>query len=463
MPPATPSGPWTCANCGRGNSDERSTCKRCGAPYVPEMKTCPYCAEEIKGAATVCRFCGREQPEVTTPVAAVAPANPVPEQAKKKAAARRGNQLFVGLLALCGVMFLCVTVASQGADDATPTPAAGAAALAAVADDTPVPVLEEPEPTASPEPDSGEGAPPAGPLALGEEASGENYAVRIDSVSRADTLRLRNRELTPQGQWLVVLGEVRNLTTSVATVSSRDFYLTTPALSGEIRPNSDATGGAGLEAGIERSVGGMGGMQVPAGQTYPLVVAFDVPRAATDLALHMEHVGLAVDLGGLEAIALLPTPTPSPTPVPTSTPPPTATPAPTATPDPAAAAEQAYRDFVLSTSNQYQTGLQGIGEVSSEASEDSTVILTEDWRGRAIGYLAVLNLTAQQVEQREDVPERFQQFHTQYSEIASLMREVVTLYAEGVDELNGAKIVQAVERMSRATTLIGELPTDDLR
>jgi len=173
-------------------------------------------------------------------------------------------------------------------------------------------------------------------VSLGEEVRTKECLVTISEVKRAERLPWKNRKLEPDGQWVIVYGEVENLITKEATLYSHDFELTTPSLEGEIKVHGDATGAAGLEAGVERTVAGWGGLDIKAGQSVPLVIAFDVPDVVEQATLQIADAKGGINLGSVKQAAMLTTPTPTNTPIPTDTPLPTNTPRPTNTPLPTA-------------------------------------------------------------------------------------------------------------------------------
>ncbi len=188
------------------------------------------------------------------------------------------------------------------------------------------------QPTATAAPTSTTAATPTpAALGLGQPVMIDNFEIVISNVEQTKSVMWHNEPLKPEGMWVIVKGTARNLTTDRQNLSSREFALTTSNLSGRIRPNGDATGGAGLQLGVNSTVAGFAGMPVPAGQTVPLVVAFDVPATAEQLALYVGESSLAYDLGTSSAVALFVTPTPAPTP---TTPPTAVPPTPTATPVP---------------------------------------------------------------------------------------------------------------------------------
>ncbi len=168
---------------------------------------------------------------------------------------------------------------------------------------------------------------------LGDEIRTDQWAITILEVRRAETLSWNRQELSPSGQWLIVYGKVQNLTTRPIALFASDFELELPPLKGRVVVNRDATGAAGLASGIDRTVAGFMGLTIDAGQTQPLVVAFDIPEVAEQAILWLAGTEFSVDLGSVKDAALLPTPSPTVTLTPTSTrtPHPSATPKPTRT------------------------------------------------------------------------------------------------------------------------------------
>lgn len=264
-----------CPNCGRLNNPDRETCKACNA--------------------------------------SLAGASGPPQQAKKG----RGKLLMVAaigavlLCALCGLASLFSNPGQQTAN----APAAAPPAAVAVAEATPtvVPIA-----------------------ALGDTIQSGEWEIVVQEAARADMLTWNDEPLWPDGQWLILYGQARNTTVEEASLLSGDFKLTAPGLTGEIDVHRDATGAAGNAADVERTVAGFGGLEIPGGESYPLVLAFDVPPVQ-DVRLHVRsgEPEQVVNVGMLTEIAVIPTPivtdTPPPswTPVPTDTPVPTQPPAPT--------------------------------------------------------------------------------------------------------------------------------------
>lgn len=159
---------------------------------------------------------------------------------------------------------------------------------------------------------------------IGEPVQTDGWFIKITGARWAESVQWNRRQIHPKGQWLIVEGEVRNQGTTDRRLSSSDVALEVPSISERIRIHGDATGAAGLELGVERTVAGFSGMSVKSGQSVPLVIAFDSP--VVDEPLTVTIAGAKVNLG------IIATPTPSPTLTPSNTPSPLPTPSMTATP-----------------------------------------------------------------------------------------------------------------------------------
>ncbi len=256
-----------------------------------------------------------------------------------KRQSRRGKLV---ILAGASLLFICLCARVSPTPEATPTPTETVVKAEATATSKPARTVVSPTPEAMPTPTEAvvKAEATATPeqartlASLGEEVRTEKFLITISEVKRARWLLWNDRRLEPDGQWVIVYGEAQNLTTEKATLYSRNFKLTTPSLEGEIEVNGDATGAAGLEAGVERTVAGWTGLDIKAGQSWPLVIAFDVPNVVEQAMLWIADAGIGVELGSMEHMEVLPTPAPTNTPIPTNTPVPTDTPIPTDTPLP---------------------------------------------------------------------------------------------------------------------------------
>lgn len=152
------------------------------------------------------------------------------------------------------------------------------------------------------------------------------------------------------------------------------------------------------------------------------------------------------------------TPEPTATPEPTDTPQPTDTPAPTATTNPEAQAEEGYRLFVIDVAGDYSESLDVFEEQNAAVGDDISLLRNDEWTLRTAGAVAGIQAASQRVIEREDVPPRFQEFHSQFVEAATLYDESMTAYVEGIDELDASKIEEALSLMQQGTDVITNLP-----
>lgn len=149
---------------------------------------------------------------------------------------------------------------------------------------------------------------------LGVEVASDEWVIKITDVKRAKSLLWNTRRLQPSGQWIIVYGEARNPTTQPVALFATDFRLTVPELNGDVNLHRDATGAAGLQSGVDRTVAGFMGLTIRAGKTVPLVLAFDVPDVGEQATLWLADTGVGIDLGAVKQAPLLPTPLPTATP-----------------------------------------------------------------------------------------------------------------------------------------------------
>ena len=155
--------------------------------------------------------------------------------------------------------------------------------------------------------------------------------------------------------------------------------------------------------------------------------------------------------GGVLALAGDPDPTPAPEASPTSR----------FTP-----AEQAYIDQVLEAIDPIPAAMQQIGQLSLDAGADTTLLLDDDWRMAMVVQLGLIKATATLVRDLQ-APPRLAPVQAELVAMASRLDEGATLYAQGLDDLDGAKIEQASAKfqagtaaMQRARALVVELAAD---
>ena len=116
------------------------------------------------------------------------------------------------------------------------------------------------------------------------------WDLTIIEIEQAELLDWNNRVLMADGQWMMVFGELKNLTMEVISVSSSEFVLSTPSLEGKIQLNDDATRAAGLQYGIENIAAEIRGVSIKPSQKVSFVVAFDVPEETEEAVLQANRM-----------------------------------------------------------------------------------------------------------------------------------------------------------------------------
>ena len=132
------------------------------------------------------------------------------------------------------------------------------------------------------------------------------------------------------------------------------------------------------------------------------------------------------------------------TPLPTNTvAPPTNTPLPTDAPTPVWTEEEAiYLQWISEIITQYSDTFFRFGELNSAASEDVTLILSEDWIIDIVLTLVNMRLLNEEILiQAIDTPEQFFNFHQQLLNATYYYDIFVTLYLEGLDDTDANKLI----------------------
>ncbi len=150
----------------------------------------------------------------------------------------------------------------------------------------------------------------------GQELQVGDLYITITLVGRAPYLHLGENKLKPRGQWVVAFGRVRNTGDGTVYLYPEDFAFSISSLEGYLFLNEEATGCAGLQSGIPGTLTIASGFEVPAGETVPFVVSFDVPLASGQATLWIVDARTGVDLGPVEQIEALWRPLPTSTPEP---------------------------------------------------------------------------------------------------------------------------------------------------
>lgn len=153
---------------------------------------------------------------------------------------------------------------------------------------------------------------------------------------------------------------------------------------------------------------------------------------------------------------------PTATPEPTTTPVPTNTPRPTATINPENASEQAYIDFVGTTTELYVAAMDLLATQNTAASEDTTLLFDDDWIfTTATAVYGVQEASRQVLEYDGEIPSRFANVHQEYREIAQIYSDAMDAYILGLDNFDGDKLNEATNLITQGTRKLSEL-TDSL-
>lgn len=111
------------------------------------------------------------------------------------------------------------------------------------------------------------------------------WDLTIIEIKNSEWLDWNDQKLEADGQWLVIIGDIKNLTMGEISVPSREFILATPSLKGEIQLHGDATRAAGLQYGVENTAVQIGGISIRPGEKVSFVAAFDVPEEMEEAVL----------------------------------------------------------------------------------------------------------------------------------------------------------------------------------
>ena len=113
----------------------------------------------------------------------------------------------------------------------------------------------------------------------------------------------------------------------------------------------------------------------------------------------------------------------------------------------------------------YSTALQWMGELFSEASEDTSLLFDEDWRERMVLALALLRASGQALRELTP-PAAFAPAHGHLLVAADHYDAAVDLTVDGIDELDADKLTaaqaemllgtEAVQRATEALNAVGE-------
>ncbi|HYN89941.1 MAG TPA: hypothetical protein VER55_15515 [Ardenticatenaceae bacterium] len=140
---------------------------------------------------------------------------------------------------------------------------------------------------------------------------------------------------------------------------------------------------------------------------------------------------------------------------------------PTETPDARAtevalAEEDAYRQWLVTVVRQYAAGVERIGALSIQVSENRFTFFNPGWHTEMDTNIALIRDASRQVIERTP-PDRYTGFHAEFVELAHLYNEAMTTLEEGIDEQDAEKIQRASDLTIQATDGLGDLPFEELR
>lgn len=123
-----------------------------------------------------------------------------------------------------------------------------------------------------------------------------------------------------------------------------------------------------------------------------------------------------------------------------------------------------YVAWVAQTVTPMGTAIGGIGTALTDAGKNPALLGDADWRIRVAAGLAMLNLSAEEVRNRDqaDVPDAALKLHVQLGQLATTVDSIATNLTTGLDDMDSEKI-------AAANTSMGEIPelttamTDELK
>ena len=172
-----------------------------------------------------------------------------------------------------------------------------------------------------------------------------------------------------------------------------------------------------------------------------------VPPTSTPTMAPTETPRPSITPGPTETSVPTSVPTATRTATRTSTPGATATRPPTSSPMPTAdVAGGAYVAAIAEITRAYGVALTGIGEQSTAAGKNALLMLDESWKLKTAIYLVSLKLQGQELRKLQP-PARFAEVHALLLVAAGHFDRSAEFYADGVDQLSGDKLGQAVAEM----------------
>ena len=115
--------------------------------------------------------------------------------------------------------------------------------------------------------------------------------------------------------------------------------------------------------------------------------------------------------------------------------------------------EAGYADAVLRISTNYRDAFTTIGEQFTNAGNDTSLLLDDEWKVTVAAALAVLQISGNDLRALVP-PAKFAGAHKEFLGAADHFDQVAILAAEGIDNLDGAKLSQAVQEMNLGNAAI---------
>lgn len=122
-------------------------------------------------------------------------------------------------------------------------------------------------------------------------------------------------------------------------------------------------------------------------------------------------------------------------------------------------AERAYMSEVAEIGRQYGDAFTEFSGLTDKASQDSSLLLDDDWKGEVTVALATVTLLNNQI-QALDPPGLFADAHEELLDAAKHYDKFVSLFAEGIDDLDTDKMSLARKELSLGNESINNVTAE---
>ena len=116
-------------------------------------------------------------------------------------------------------------------------------------------------------------------------------------------------------------------------------------------------------------------------------------------------------------------------------------------------AEAVYFASLADIAGNLAEGLQSISSLSTEAANNPVLTLDEEWQLETAIVLFLLQSATDEISAL-DPPDSVQSIHGDLLQMASELREFVTLYTAGIDNFDADLILLATQRMAEINRLV---------